>query len=82
MSEDSGLFLRTIFDIQEEKANHFLFTYNGNCACVHIKTIWSSLNPYQLLLSIKGMEMFNTFKNLLLQHQSYPSSAHEGLLPV
>lgn len=37
--------LRTVFDIQEAKAReYFLFIYKGNCAHVHVKTVWSSLN--------------------------------------
>lgn len=82
MSEDNGLFLRTIFDIQEEKTNNFLFSLNGNCAYVPIKTIWSSLNPYQWLPFIKGIEMFNIFKHLLLQYKSYLACANAGLLLV
>lgn len=58
----------------------FLFTCNGNCAYVHIKTHWSSLNPYQWLLFVKGMETFNIFNHLLLQYQSYLASAHARLL--
>lgn len=82
MSEDSGLFLRSIFDIQEEKANKFLFTYNGNYAYVHIKTTWSSLNPYQWLLFIKGMDMIIIFKHLLLQYQFCLASVHASLLLI